>query len=45
MIVESTGLPYDEARGLLLQHGSVSRAVEAFRSGVASGVHKPSSHE
>lgn len=45
MIVESTGLPYDEARGLLLQHGSVSRAVEAFRSGAAPGVHKPSSHE
>lgn len=45
MIVESTGLPYDEARGLLLQHGSVSRAVEAFRSGTAPGVHKPSAHE
>lgn len=45
MIVESTGLPYDEARGLLLQHGSVSRAVEAFRSGAAPGVHKPSAHE
>ena len=45
MIVESTGLPYDEARGLLLQHGSVSRAVEAFRSGTVPGVHKPSAHE
>lgn len=45
MIVESTGLPYDEARGLLLQHGSVSRAVEAFRSGAVPGVHKPSVHE
>lgn len=30
MIVESTGLPYDEARELLLLYGSVSRAVKVY---------------
>ncbi len=31
MIVEELGLPYDEARRLLLMHGSVKKAVDAYR--------------
>ncbi len=31
MIVEELGLPYDQARRLLLLHGSVQKAVEAFK--------------
>ena len=30
MIVEELGLPYDEAKRLLLMHGSVKRAVDAY---------------
>jgi N-acetylmuramic acid 6-phosphate etherase len=32
MLVEELGLPYDEAKQLLLIHGEVQRAVEAYRS-------------
>lgn len=32
MVVEELGLPYDEARRLLLMHGSVKAAVDAYRS-------------
>ena len=32
MIVDELGLPYDEAKALLLQHGSVKKAVDAYRS-------------
>ena len=32
MIVDELGLPYDEAKTLLLQHGSVKKAVDAYRS-------------
>ena len=32
MIVEELGLPYDEARRLLLLHGSVKTAVDAYRA-------------
>lgn len=31
MIVEELGLDYDQARNLLLMHGSVKKAVEAYR--------------
>ena len=31
MVVEELGLPYDEAKRLLLLHGSVKNAVDAFR--------------
>ena len=31
MLVEELGLPYDEAKQLLLVHGEVQRAVEAYR--------------
>lgn len=31
MVVEELGLPYDEARRLLLLHGSVKKAVDAYR--------------
>lgn len=31
MIVDELGLPYDEARRLLLMHGSVKQAVDAYR--------------
>ncbi len=31
MIVEELGLPYDEAKSLLLHHGSVKKAVDAYR--------------
>ncbi|HBK30739.1 MAG TPA: N-acetylmuramic acid 6-phosphate etherase [Porphyromonadaceae bacterium] len=31
MIVEELGLPYDQAKNLLLLHGSVKNAVESFR--------------
>lgn len=30
MLVQNLGLPYDEARDLLLKHGSVRKAMEAF---------------
>lgn len=30
MVVDELGLPYDEAKRLLLMHGSVKRAVDAF---------------
>lgn len=30
MVVEELGLPYDEAKRLLLMHGSVKRAVDAY---------------
>ena len=36
MIAESTGLPYDKARELLLLYGSVSRAVQVYRENHAS---------
>lgn len=32
MVVEELGLPYDEAKRLLLLHGSVKNAVDAYRS-------------
>jgi N-acetylmuramic acid 6-phosphate etherase len=32
MIVEELGLPYDEARRLLLLHGEVKRACDAYRA-------------
>lgn len=31
MVVDELGLPYDEAKRLLLMHGSVKRAVDSFR--------------
>ncbi|MDE6158301.1 MAG: N-acetylmuramic acid 6-phosphate etherase, partial [Muribaculaceae bacterium] len=31
MIIEELGLPYDEAKRLLLMHGSVKKAVDSFR--------------
>ena len=31
MIVEELGLRYDDARSLLLLHGSVKKAVDAYR--------------
>ncbi len=31
MVVEELGLPYDEAKRLLLMHGSVKKACDAFR--------------
>jgi N-acetylmuramic acid 6-phosphate etherase len=31
MLVEELGLPYDEAKQLLLIHGEVQRAVNAYR--------------
>ena len=31
-LVESLGLPYDDARRLLLLHGSVKKAEEAYRN-------------
>ena len=31
MVVEELGLPYDEAKRLLLLHGSVKEAVDAYR--------------
>ena len=33
MVVEELGLPYDEAKRLLLMHGSVKKAVDAYREG------------
>jgi N-acetylmuramic acid 6-phosphate etherase len=30
MIMDETGLPYDKAKDMLLKHGSVRNAVEAF---------------
>ncbi|MFI3239889.1 MAG: N-acetylmuramic acid 6-phosphate etherase [Bacteroidales bacterium] len=33
MIIEELNLPYDEAKGLLLLHGSVKAAVDAVRAG------------
>ena len=33
MIVDETALSYDEAKTLLLEHGSVRKAVEAFEKG------------
>jgi N-acetylmuramic acid 6-phosphate etherase len=32
MLVEELGLPYDEAKSLLLIHGEVQRAIDAYRS-------------
>ena len=32
MVAEELGLPYDEAKRLLLFHGSVKVAVDAYRS-------------
>jgi N-acetylmuramic acid 6-phosphate etherase len=32
MVVDETGLPYDEARRLLLFHGSAKEAIDAFRT-------------
>lgn len=32
MVVEELGLPYDDAKRLLLLHGSVKKAVDAYRS-------------
>ena len=32
MVIEELGLPYDEAKRLLLLHGSVKNAVDAYRS-------------
>ena len=31
MLVEELGLPYDEAKSLLLIHGEVQRAIEAYK--------------
>ena len=31
MLVDELGLPYDEAKQLLLVHGEVQRAIEAYR--------------
>lgn len=31
MLVDELGLPYDQANALLLLHGSVKKAVEAYR--------------
>ena len=31
MVVEELGLPYDEAKRLLLLHGQVKAAVDAYR--------------
>ena len=31
MVMEATGLSYDDSHKLLMQHGSVKRAVESFR--------------
>lgn len=33
MVVDELGLPYDEAKRLLLLHGSVKRAVDAYHKG------------
>ena len=33
MIVEELGLDYDRAKALLLMHGSVKKAVDAYKSG------------
>ena len=33
MIVEELGLPYEEAKTLLLKHGSVKKACDAYRKG------------
>ena len=33
MVVEELGLPYDEAKRLLLLHGSVKAAVDAYNAG------------
>ena len=33
MVVEELGLPYDEAKRLLLMHGSVKKAVDTYREG------------
>lgn len=35
MVVEELGLTYDEAKRLLLMHGSVKKAVDAYREGHA----------
>ena len=32
MVAEKTGLDIEKAKGLLLQHGSVRKAVQAFES-------------
>jgi N-acetylmuramic acid 6-phosphate etherase len=32
MIVEETGLDYDSAKALLLEHGSVKKAVDAHKA-------------
>lgn len=32
MVVEELGLPYDDAKRLLLLHGSVKKAIDAYRS-------------
>src|SRR5690606_28149752 len=32
MVANSTGLPYDEAKNLLLKYGSVRKAVDAYIS-------------
>ena len=34
MIVEELGLDYDQAKALLLMHGSVKKAVDAYKSGM-----------
>jgi N-acetylmuramic acid 6-phosphate etherase len=31
MLVDELGLDYEQAKALLLQHGSASKAIEAFR--------------
>ena len=33
MVVDELGLSYDEAKRLLLMHGSVKKAVDAYREG------------
>lgn len=33
MIVDELGLPYDQAKSMLLLHGSVKQAIEAFKNG------------
>ena len=32
MLVEELGLPYEEAKALLLIHGEVQRAIEAYKN-------------
>ena len=33
MIIEELGLEYDKAKALLLMHGSVKKAIDAYKAG------------